>query len=58
MAAGAEASVAAEAIYTAATDGTDQMRYTVGEDARHLAEQRDTLDYAKLFKMMRTMFGQ
>ncbi len=58
MAAGAEASVAAEAIYTAATDGTDQVRYTVGEDARHLAAQRDTQDDATFFKGMRAMFGQ
>src|SRR5438105_4653503 len=44
MANGAEAAVAAEVIYIAATDGTDQLRYTVGEDAKQLAAQRNTQD--------------
>jgi short-subunit dehydrogenase len=55
---GAEAEVAAEVIYTAATDGTDQFRYTVGEDAKHLASRRDTQDDATFFKEMRALFGQ
>lgn len=55
---GAEASVAAEVIYAAATDGTDQLRYTVGEDARHLAAERDAKDDAAFFADLRTMFGQ
>jgi NAD(P)-dependent dehydrogenase (short-subunit alcohol dehydrogenase family) len=55
---GAEAVVAAEVIYTAATDGTDQLRYTVGEDAKHLAAQRDSQDDSTFFAGMRTLFGQ
>jgi len=55
---GADATVAAEVIYTAATDGTDQLRYTVGEDAKLLVAQRDTLDDSAFFMEMRAMFGQ
>ena len=43
-------------IYTAATDGTDQLRYTVGEDAKHLAAQRDSQDDATFFEEMHTLF--
>jgi short-subunit dehydrogenase len=55
---GAEALVAAEVIFTAATDGTDQLRYTVGEDARRLASQRGSQDDATFFAGMRRLFGQ
>ena len=55
---GAEAVVAAEVIFTAATDGTDQLRYTVGEDARRLASQRGSQDDATFFAGMRRLFGQ
>jgi short-subunit dehydrogenase len=55
---GAEASVAAEVIFGAATDGTEQLRYTVGEDARRLAAQRVAQDDATFFAEMRGMFGQ
>ena len=55
---GADASVAAEVIYTAATDGTDQLRYTVGQDAKLMIAQRNTQDDATFFTSMRTMFGQ
>ena len=58
LANGAKASLAAETIYTAATDGTDQLRYTAGEDARQLAAQRDSQDDATFFKEMRALFGQ
>ena len=54
----AESTVAAEVIYTAATDGTDQLRYTAGDDARELAAQRDTQDDATFFKERRRRFGQ
>lgn len=57
-AAGAESVVAAEVIFTAATDGTDQLRYTVGEDARQWASQRDSQDDATFFEGMRRLFGQ
>lgn len=43
-------------IYTAATDGSDQLRYTVGEDAKHLAAQRDSQDDATFFEEMHTVF--
>lgn len=58
MANGAESTVAAEVIHTAATDGTEQLRYTAAEDAKQLAAQRDTQDDATLFKELRTLFGQ
>ncbi len=37
-----EAPVVAEVIYTAAAAGTDQLLYTAGEDAKHLAARSDT----------------
>jgi NADP-dependent 3-hydroxy acid dehydrogenase YdfG len=55
---GAESLTAAEAIYTAATDGTDQLRYVVGDDAKHLASQRDALDDAAFFKELDARFSQ
>ena len=54
---GAESSLAAEVIYTAATDGTDQLRYTVGEDAKAMLGERNSQDAAS-FAGMRAMFGQ
>ena len=53
----AEPAVVAEVIYTAATDGTSQLRYTAGEDAKQLAAQRSSQDDATFFKEMRTLFG-
>jgi NAD(P)-dependent dehydrogenase (short-subunit alcohol dehydrogenase family) len=55
---GAESLTAAEAIYTAATDATDQLRYTVGEDAKQLAAQRAAQDDATFFEEMGARFGQ
>jgi len=55
---GAQASLAAEVIYTAATDGTSQLRYTAGEDARHLADLRNTHDDKAFFQQMHALFGQ
>jgi NAD(P)-dependent dehydrogenase (short-subunit alcohol dehydrogenase family) len=55
---GAEPAVVADVIFTAATDGTDQLRYTAGEDAKHLATMRDTKDDAAFFKEMRALFSQ
>lgn len=54
----ADSKVAAEVIYTAATDGTDQLRYTAGEDARQLTAQRNTQDDRAFFKQMHALFGQ
>jgi len=55
---GAESIVAAEVIFTAATDGSDQLRYTAGEDARQWASQRGSQDDAAFFAGMRALFGQ
>jgi NAD(P)-dependent dehydrogenase (short-subunit alcohol dehydrogenase family) len=55
---GAPASVAAEVIYAAATDESDQLRYTAGEDARQFKAERDGMDDAAFFTRMRAMFGQ
>lgn len=57
MAVGAESEAAADVIYTAATDGTDQMRYTVGDDAKRLSAQRDAQDDATFFREMHAMFA-
>ncbi|WP_090374256.1 SDR family oxidoreductase [Dyadobacter sp. SG02] len=38
------ATVVAEVIYRAATDGTDQLRYTAGDDAREIIATRGQLD--------------
>jgi NAD(P)-dependent dehydrogenase (short-subunit alcohol dehydrogenase family) len=54
----AEPALAAEVIYTAATDGTDQLCYTAGEDAKHFASRRDSLDDAAFFAETRALFGQ
>jgi NADP-dependent 3-hydroxy acid dehydrogenase YdfG len=57
-AAGSEPSVVAEVIYAAATDGTDQLRYTAGEDAKRLVADRDSKDDATFFAQLRSLFGQ
>jgi NAD(P)-dependent dehydrogenase (short-subunit alcohol dehydrogenase family) len=54
----AEPSVAAEVIYRAATDGTDQLRYLAGKDAEHLIGLRDSLDDAEFVKEVVKLFGQ
>lgn len=53
----AEPSLAAEVIYRAATDGTDQLRYLVGKDADHLVSLRDSLDDNEFFNEMGQLFG-
>jgi len=50
--------VVAEVIYTAATDGTDQLRYTAGEYAKQWAAQRNSQDDATFFKRMRAVFDR
>jgi NAD(P)-dependent dehydrogenase (short-subunit alcohol dehydrogenase family) len=49
--------VVAEAIYEAATDGTDQLRYTAGEDARMIIAARETQDDATFMQGMRDQMG-
>ncbi len=38
--------VVAQVIYTAATDGTNQLRYTAGDDAKMIIAQRQQVDDA------------
>ena len=47
----------AEVIYQAATDGADQLRYEVGEDARQLLAARRSTDDASFLGHMRAQFG-
>lgn len=54
---GAEPEVVAEVIYRAATDGTDQLRYTAGEDAGPLMAKRKAEDDATFLGDMRKHFG-
>lgn len=55
---GSESTVAAEVIYNAATDGTDQLRYTAGEDAKQMVMQRNSQGDAAFFEQMHALFGQ
>lgn len=57
FAAASPASVAAGVIYEAATDGTDQIRYTAGEDAKEIIAQRTQLDDATFLGHMKAQFG-
>lgn len=52
-----EPSVVAEVIYQAATDGTNQLRYTAGEDAKALVAQRKQADDATFIKAIKSQFG-
>ncbi|BAV06962.1 NADP-dependent 3-hydroxy acid dehydrogenase YdfG [Filimonas lacunae] len=51
------ASVVAEVIYTAATDGTDQLRYRVGADAESLLDSRQQLDDTTFINGIKAQFG-
>jgi NAD(P)-dependent dehydrogenase (short-subunit alcohol dehydrogenase family) len=51
------AGVVADVIYQAATDGTDQLRYTAGEDAKVIIEQRRQSDDASFAEGMKKQFG-
>lgn len=52
-----EAIVVAEVIYTAATDGTDQLRYTAGEDAKMIIENRRNMSDAEMIGGIKAQFG-
>lgn len=54
---GAEPVLVAEVIYQAATDGTNQMRYTAGADAEELAANRKADDDATFTQRIKDMFG-
>lgn len=47
-----QASLVAEVIYTAVTDGTDQLRYRAGADANYLLDSRKKMSDAEFFEMM------
>jgi short-subunit dehydrogenase len=51
------ASVVAGVIYEAATDGTDQLRYTAGEDARAIIASRQQSDDKSFLEGIRAQFG-
>ena len=50
-------SVVAEVIFKAATDGTDQLRYTAGEDAKMLMSNRQQYDDATFMGGIKSQFG-
>jgi NAD(P)-dependent dehydrogenase (short-subunit alcohol dehydrogenase family) len=51
------ASVVAEVIYNASTDGTNQLRYTAGEDAKMYMAARKQQDDATFIGGVKTRFG-
>ena len=53
---GTEVGVAAETIYEAATDGTDRLRYLVGDDAKAWAAMLAGMDGEQYFANMTAMF--
>lgn len=50
-------SVVADVIYTAATDGTNQLRYTAGDDAAAIIASRKQTDDETFIGGMKTQFG-
>jgi hypothetical protein len=46
----------ADVIYEAATDGTNKLRYTAGEDAKEIIAQRQQLDDETFFSGIRSQF--
>ena len=57
MQSGSEPEVVAQVIYDAATDGTDQLRYTAGPDAKEIITNRKAADDATFLGGVRTQFG-
>jgi NADP-dependent 3-hydroxy acid dehydrogenase YdfG len=51
------ASLVADVIYNAATDGTNQLRYTAGEDAKAIITSRQELDDLSFIGGMKSQFG-
>ncbi len=51
------ASLVAEVIYKAATDGTSQLRYRAGEDAHFLLDNRKKMTDDEFFAMMKNQMG-
>ncbi|WP_044204485.1 SDR family oxidoreductase [Flammeovirga sp. OC4] len=50
------ASVVADVIYTASTDGTDQLRYRAGEDAHFLLDNRKKMSDEEFIGMIKQQF--
>jgi NADP-dependent 3-hydroxy acid dehydrogenase YdfG len=50
------ASVVADVVYEAATDGTNKLRYTAGEDARAIIAQRVEADDESFFNGIQALF--
>ena len=55
--AGSEPVVVAEVIYNAATDGTDQLRYTAGDDAAQFMAQRKAASDEEFIGGLKQQFG-
>jgi hypothetical protein len=51
------ATIVSEVIYEAATDGTKQLRYTAGEDAKILIANRQQFDDASFIGGIKSQFG-
>lgn len=51
------ASLVAEVIYNAATDGTDTLRYRAGADAEELLTNRKNMDEEEFLAMMKQQYG-
>jgi NADP-dependent 3-hydroxy acid dehydrogenase YdfG len=51
------ATMIANVVYEAATDGTDQLRYAAGEDAKMIIENRRQYDDATLMGGLKAQFG-
>jgi NAD(P)-dependent dehydrogenase (short-subunit alcohol dehydrogenase family) len=54
---GADPLVVAEVIYQATTDGTDQLRYTAGDDAKVLVAHRKAADDPTFLQGIKQQFG-
>ncbi|WP_146655042.1 SDR family oxidoreductase [Labilithrix luteola] len=57
MTKGSEPMVVAKVIYEAATDGTNQLRYTAGEDANALVANRKAADDTTFMRRVKEQFG-
>ncbi len=56
-ASGSDPIIVAETIYEAATDGTSQLRYITGDDAKAIIEQRKATDDATFLAGLKVQFG-
>jgi NADP-dependent 3-hydroxy acid dehydrogenase YdfG len=52
------ARVVAEVIYTAVTDGTDQLRYRAGDDADFVLDNRKKMSDSEFFEMINNQMGK